>query len=30
VFWTMSQGHASEVQQRVANLTKYLESLQVK
>jgi mono/diheme cytochrome c family protein len=30
VFWRMSQGHASEVQQRVANLTKYLESLQVK
>lgn len=30
VFWTMSQGHPSEVQQRVANLTKYLESLQVK
>lgn len=30
VFRRMSQGHDSEVQQRVANLTKYLESLQEK
>ena len=30
LFWNMSQGHESEVQQRVANLTKYIESLQVK
>jgi|SRR5215470_2844837 len=30
VFWSMSQGHASEVQMRVANLTKYIESLQAK
>jgi mono/diheme cytochrome c family protein len=28
LFWGMSQGHEGEVQQRVANLTKYLESLQ--
>jgi mono/diheme cytochrome c family protein len=28
VFWHMSQGHESEVQQRIANLTHYLESLQ--
>jgi mono/diheme cytochrome c family protein len=30
LFWNMSQGHASEVQMRVANLTKYIESLQAK
>jgi len=30
LFWSMSAGHESEVQQRVANLTKYIESLQVK
>lgn len=30
VFWRMSQGHQAEVQQRVTNLTKYVESLQAK
>jgi len=30
VFWKMSQGHPAELQQRVANLTHYLESLQTK
>lgn len=30
LFWTMSGGHAAEVQQRVANLNKYIESLQKK
>lgn len=30
VFLRMSQGHEAEVQQRVANLTRYLESLQAK
>src|SRR5579864_3296423 len=30
VFWHMSQGHASEVHQRIANLTHYVESLQAK
>jgi mono/diheme cytochrome c family protein len=30
LFWTVSGGQESEVQQRVANLTKYVESLQVK
>jgi mono/diheme cytochrome c family protein len=30
LFWTMSHGHEGEVQQRVSNLTKYIESLQVK
>lgn len=30
VFWRMSQGHDSEVQLRVSNLTRYLQSLQVK
>lgn len=30
VFWHMSQGHEGEVQQRVANLTHYLELLQQK
>lgn len=30
LFWAMSKGHETEVQQRVANLTKYIESLQAK
>jgi len=30
VFWHISQGHESEVQQRILNLTRYLESLQAK
>ena len=30
VFWRMSGGHEEEVQQRVANLNRYIESLQVK
>lgn len=30
VFWSMSHGHESEVQQRVGNLSKYIESLQSK
>jgi mono/diheme cytochrome c family protein len=30
VFWKMSQGHEEQVQMRVANLNKYLESLQQK
>lgn len=30
VFWKMSQGHPAEFQQRVTNLTRYLESLQAK
>jgi mono/diheme cytochrome c family protein len=30
LFWSISGGHESEVQQRVANLTKYIESLQAK
>lgn len=30
VFWKMSHGHPAELQQRVANLTHYLESLQTK
>lgn len=30
LFWTMSGGHGSEVQQRVANLNRYIESLQKK
>jgi mono/diheme cytochrome c family protein len=30
LFWSMSSGHEGEVQQRVANLTKYIESLQAK
>jgi mono/diheme cytochrome c family protein len=30
IFWHMSQGHESEVQQRIANLTHYIESLQQK
>jgi hypothetical protein len=28
IFWSMSQGHPAEVQQRIANLTTYVESLQ--
>jgi mono/diheme cytochrome c family protein len=30
LFWTMSHGHEGEVQQRVSNLTQYIESLQAK
>ncbi|MGA8491973.1 MAG: cytochrome c [Terriglobales bacterium] len=30
LFWTMSHGHEGEVQQRVANLTHYIETLQAK
>lgn len=30
VFWSMSHGHEGEVQQRVSNLTRYIESLQSK
>ena len=30
VFWSMSHGHEGEVQQRTANLTKYIEGLQAK
>jgi len=30
LFWRMSQGHEAEVQQRIANLNQYIESLQVK
>jgi mono/diheme cytochrome c family protein len=30
VFWRMSGGHEAEVQQRVANLNRYIESLQLK
>jgi mono/diheme cytochrome c family protein len=30
LFWGMSGGHEGEVQQRTANLTEYIESLQVK
>jgi mono/diheme cytochrome c family protein len=30
LFWNMSGGHEAEVQQRVANLSKYIESLQKK
>lgn len=30
LFWNLSSGHQSEVEQRVANLNKYLESLQKK
>ncbi len=30
LFWRMSQGHSSEVQLRVNNLNKYIESLQMK
>jgi len=30
LFWSMSSGHEGEVQQRVTNLTKYIQSLQAK
>ena len=30
LFWSMSSGHEGEVQQRVTNLTLYIESLQAK
>jgi mono/diheme cytochrome c family protein len=30
LFWSLSNGHEGEVQQRVANLNKYIESLQAK
>jgi mono/diheme cytochrome c family protein len=30
LFWGMSNGHEAEVQQRVTNLTRYIESLQAK
>lgn len=30
VFWKMSGGHETEVQQRIANLNRYIESLQEK
>jgi len=30
LFWSMSQGHEGEVQERVTNLTHYIETLQVK
>lgn len=30
LFWSMSGGHEAEVQQRIANLNKYMESLQKK
>jgi mono/diheme cytochrome c family protein len=30
LFWSMSHGHEGEVQQRVANLTEYIGSLQAK
>jgi mono/diheme cytochrome c family protein len=30
LFWDMSHGHEGEVQQRVANLTHYIETLQAK
>jgi mono/diheme cytochrome c family protein len=30
LFWKVSGGHEGEVQQRVSNLTKYIESLQAK
>lgn len=30
LFWHMSQGHNAEVQLRIANLNKYIESLQAK
>jgi mono/diheme cytochrome c family protein len=30
VFWQMSHGHETEVQQRIVNLTHYIESLQQK
>jgi len=30
LFWILSNRHESEVQQRVANLTQYIETLQAK
>jgi mono/diheme cytochrome c family protein len=30
VFWKLSQGHEGEMQQRIANLNRYIESLQAK
>jgi mono/diheme cytochrome c family protein len=30
LFWRMSQGHESEVQQRIANLNRYVEGMQQK
>lgn len=30
IFWKISQGHQTEVQQRVSNLTSYIQSLQQK
>lgn len=30
LFWTMSRGHEGQVQQRVANLTQYIENMQAK
>jgi len=30
VFWKMSQGHEEQLQMRIANLNKYIESLQAK
>lgn len=30
LFWSLSHGHEGEVQQRIANLNKYIESLQAK
>ena len=30
VFWKMSQGHEEQVQMRIANLNRYLESIQEK
>ena len=30
VFWKMSQGHEEQVQMRIANLNKYLQSIQAK
>jgi hypothetical protein len=30
VFWRLSQGHEEQVQMRIANLNRYLESLQEK
>jgi hypothetical protein len=30
LFWRMSQGHSSEVQLRVSNLNRYIESMQTK
>ena len=30
VFWKMSGGHEAEVEQRIANLNRYIESVQVK